>query len=112
MICNSNLYRPPIPQGKIRHKPSIVGVYTNDLIYRRFPKEILPTIQVLNPYIILGVRMYKNFQLLTPHGQSLVKEYIQDSIDLMSVCTDWYDFRCKYALKYNLSFQLRLNIPN
>ena len=102
-LCNLTL-----PPGKISYKPKIFARYTNEIIYARFSKEVLPMLQHLNPMVALGIRKYKHFQFLTPEAYTRVQTYIQDSIQTMEECTEWYEFRLKYARKYNLSFQLNL----
>ena len=101
-----------VPKGKIRHKPAIFAVYTVDLIYRRFPKHVLETFQVLNPFVVPGIRLNYHHQWLNDEGQALVKKYIAEAVEMMERCEDWYEFRIKYALEHNLSLQLRMNFDN
>lgn len=95
-----------LPEGNISEKPSIVGRFTNQIIYSRFNKEVLPQLQRLNPYIVLGMRNFKHFQWLTEEGQRLFDNYIQDAISVMQESSDWYDFRVKHATKFGVTFQL------
>ena len=95
-----------IPKGKIRFKPPIVGQYTNEIIYARFSKEVLPALQVLNPYIGFGLRLNKHFQWLTPEGKVMLETFIQDAIRFMKTCSTWYEFRIKHSKEFGLSFQL------
>lgn len=95
-----------IPEGKISEKPSIVGRFTNEIIYDRYNKAILPELKRLNPYIKLGMRNFKHFQWLTEEGQSLFDSYIQDAISVMKECSDWYEFRIKHSAKFGITFQL------
>lgn len=95
-----------IPEGKIQEKPSIVGRFTNEIIYDRYNKSILPELKRLNPYIKLGMRNFKHFQWLTEEGQSLYDGYIQDAICVMKESSDWYDFRIKHSQKFGVTFQL------
>ena len=95
-----------IPEGKIQEKPSIVGHFTNEIIYDRYNKSILPELKRLNPYIKLGMRNFKHFQWLTEEGQSLYDGYIQDAICVMKESSDWYDFRIKHSQKFGVTFQL------
>lgn len=95
-----------IPEGKIKEKPSIVGRFTNEIIYDRYNKSVLPELKRLNPYITLGMRNFKHFQWLTEEGQSLYDDYIKDAISVMIDSTDWYDFRVKHSAKFGVSFQL------
>jgi hypothetical protein len=95
-----------IPEGKIKEKPSIVGRFTNEIIYDRYKKSVLPELKRLNPYITLGMRNFKHFQWLTEEGQSLYDGYIQDAISVMKESTDWYDFRINHSVKFGVTFQL------
>lgn len=94
------------PKGKRHEKPPIVGRWTKELIYGRFPKEVLPVIEQLNPYIGFGVRLYKHFQWLTPEGKKQLEGFIQDSISVMQSSSRWYEFRVKYAKRFGVPFQL------
>lgn len=91
---------------ELHNRPWKIGRITNEIIYDRFPKDILPTLQHLNPYVHMWAREYKHFQFLTEEGKSLLEQYITDSISMMKSTTTWYDFRIKYAMRYRLSFQL------
>lgn len=95
-----------IPDGKIKEKPSIVGRFTNEIIYDRYNKAVLPELKRLNPYITLGMRNFKHFQWLSEEGQSLFDGYIQDAISVMKECSDWYGFRIKHSEKFGITFQL------
>ncbi|MCF0052089.1 P63C domain-containing protein [Dyadobacter sp. LJ53] len=94
------------PEDKVYQKPPIVARYTNEIIYRRFPKDILPALQHLNPYIIFGLRKFKHFQWLNEDGKQLLETYIDQAVELMKKCTSWYQFRVKYAQMYGVTFQL------
>lgn len=87
-------------------KPPIVGRWTKELIYGRFPKDILPVIEQLNPYMGFGIRLDKHFQWLTAGAKSQLELFIKQSIDLMRVSNTWYEFKFKYCKKYNLTLQI------
>ena len=93
---------------KIYQKPPIVGRYTNEIIYSRYHKDVLPVLQHLNPYISLGTRDSKHFQWLTESGQKQYDIFIQDAISVMKECNNWYEFRVKHAKRFGVSFQLNL----
>lgn len=98
-----------IPQnGIISHKPSIVGKFTKQIIYGRFPKEILPAIENKNQYDIMGMRSYKHFQFLTPEGVELLERYIEDAIIIMKKCKYWNEFVEMHAKNYGNPFQSSL----
>ncbi|MFI4954916.1 MAG: P63C domain-containing protein [Gammaproteobacteria bacterium] len=87
-------------------KPSEVADYTNEIIYGRFPEGILPVLQNLNPYIGLNIRAHKNYQFLTEGGYQQVKDFIEQSLNMMKTCTNWYEFRVKYNRKYGVPYQI------
>ena len=52
----------------MHQKPHVVALRTNELIYRRFNNDVLPTIQALNPYVAMGIRLHKHHQWLSADG--------------------------------------------
>lgn len=99
----------PIPDGGIHLKPRIVGRYTKEIIYGRFPKELIAVLQTLNPYVYFGIRQHKHFQFLTEEGKKQVEHYINESIELMKQAETWHDFRVKLCAKYGVPYQLPLH---
>lgn len=98
-----------IPEsGIISKKPSIVATYTIDIIYGRFPKEILPVIETKNRFNEIGSRMYKHFQFLTPEGIVKLGKYLQQSEDIMKRCTYWDEFVREHAKVYGHPFQMSI----
>jgi hypothetical protein len=98
-----------IPEsGIISYKPNIVGRYTIDIIYGRFPKEVLPTIEGNNKYNEIGIRLYKHFQFLTPKGIELLEKFIEDSVIVMKKCKFWDEFVEEHARIYGFPFQTSL----
>lgn len=89
------------------NKPSIVGKWTNEMIYGRFPKEILPALQYLNPFTG-KFRKDKHFQYLTEEGQQFVVQYRDETIEIMKKCSDWYEFRQKLHDAYGVPYQIQL----
>ena len=88
------------------HKPPIVGKWTNQLIYGRFPNEVLPQLQILNPYVNGIHRAVKHFQWLNEKGKEMVSGFIYDAIECMKRFDDWYEFRKEYHVKYGIGYQL------
>lgn len=99
----------PLADNK-SHRPSIIGRYTNEIIYGRFDRDILPTLQILNPYIEFGIRKYKHFQWLNDEGLEKLDQYIREAISAMKDSDDWYKFRLSYATKFNLNWQLKMDL--
>lgn len=94
--------------GIISKKPSIVATYTIDIIYGRFPKEILPIIETKNRFNEIGARMYRHFQFLTPEGVEKLRKYLQESEDIMKRCTYWDEFVREHAKVYGHPFQMSI----
>lgn len=94
--------------AKIKEKPSIVAVYTNDFIYGRFPKEILPKLQGNNQFNEIGVRMYRHFQFLSEEGAKKLETFIEDAVAIMERCTTWDEFVKEHAKAYGFPFQTSL----
>jgi len=97
-----------IPESELYLKPPIVGKYTNEIIYGRYPKEVLPLLQNLNPYVRIGYRYVKHFQWLTETGQKQLEGFIKDSVDTMKKCNNWNEFRIRYAREFGVPFQLSI----
>lgn len=93
---------------KLFTRPSVVGTYTNNIIYHRFPPGTLKEIQVRNPYIRKGVRLHKHFQLLTPEGELELLKFIDEAIVLMKKCTRWSEFMSLLAKEYGHPYQIDL----
>jgi hypothetical protein len=60
----------------------------------------------------MGLRAVKHFQWFTEHGKKQLEIYIQEAINEMKECNNWYEFRVKYAKKYDVPFQLSLFTEN
>ena len=98
-----------IPEGGIiSYKPNIVGKFTIDIIYGRFPKEVLPALEGNNRYNEIGVHLYKHFQFLTPKGIELLDKFIGESVIIMKNCKYWNEFVTEHAKKYGYPFQTSL----
>lgn len=96
-----------VPKNKTLRK-HIVGRFTNEIIYMRFTREGLSKLQLLNPYGKNYVRVFKHFQFLSADASVLLEKFIYEAIECMGDCSTWYEFRIKYAAKYNLNVQMRL----
>jgi hypothetical protein len=100
----------PVENAKDFIKPAEVADYTNEVIYGRFPKGILPVLQKLNPFVGLNVRAHKNYQYLTVDGYNDVVKYIDQSHTMMKDCKTWYEFRMRYSKEYGVYFQSQMFI--
>jgi hypothetical protein len=76
----------------LARKPSVVGHYTNDIVYSRLAPGVLDTLREKNP-VIDGSRARKHHQWLTEdHGHPRLKEHISNVIFLMKGTTEWGAF--------------------
>lgn len=93
-------------------KPAEVAHITNEFIYGRFPREVLPVIQWRNKFVFVGdgiaIRANKNFQLLTEKGENMLLSFIEEAIDVMENSESWHEFTVKYSNKFGLPFQTSL----
>ncbi|MEQ9100291.1 MAG: P63C domain-containing protein [Imperialibacter sp.] len=90
----------------IAQKPNIVGKWTKEIIYSRFGKEVLPALELLNPYERIGIRRFKHHQYLNEEGLIKLNRFIQEAIDVMKICNDWYEFRQKLYELHFVPYQL------
>jgi len=74
-------------------RPSVVGKYTNDLIYERLAPNVLEELKKKNPKDIKGRRKHKHFQWLTEDvGDPRLREHLSAVIALMKASTKWDQF--------------------
>lgn len=92
-------------EGNMGRKPGVVGKWTNDIVYARFPKGILSNLQDKNPIDESGNRKYKHHQLLTDIGNDELKEYISNAIFLMKASSNWSKFKNMLARSLGKTYQ-------
>ena len=81
------------PLDKTKSRPSVVGTYTNNLIYERLAPGVLEELKKVTPRTASGKRKHKYFQNLTPEtGHPKLKEHISNVVVLMRVNNDWDSF--------------------
>jgi hypothetical protein len=74
-------------------RPSVVGRYTNDLIYSRLAPSVLDELKKKNPKDAKGRRKHKNFQWLTADvGDPRLREHLASVITLMKASSTWKKF--------------------
>lgn len=74
-------------------RPSVVGHYTNDLVYKRIAPALLDELKAKNPKIKQGRRKHKHFQWLTEDiGNPRLREHLAAVIALMRASTTWDKF--------------------
>lgn len=92
---------------KMSKRPGIVGKWTNDLVYLRYPLGTLKELRIKNP-MVDGVRLYKHHQFLTLLGGMHFHQFLEDAIDLMATCQHWDQFVRRFAKKYDKPWQAHL----
>lgn len=74
-------------------RPSVVGKYTNDLVYERLVPGVLDELRRKNPKLPQGYRKHRHFQWFTPDfGHPKLKEHLASVIVLMRASSGWDQF--------------------
>lgn len=74
-------------------RPSIVGIWTNNIIYERLNKKVLDHLKKMNPLYECGARQRSHHQHLTEdYGLIKLKERIEAVLALMRISDNWDDF--------------------
>ncbi len=80
-------------RGMKVNRPSVVGHYTNDLVYERLAPELLTELQRLNPKDEKGHRKVKHFQWLTEDiGHPALAQHLYATIGFMRAAATWDQF--------------------
>ena len=94
-------------------RPSVIGHYTNDVVYARIAPGVLDELQRRNPTLPMGWRRNRHHQWFTEdYGHPRVKEHLKAVIVLMRSCGSWQVFqeRLNMALpKINTTFAMPLD---
>lgn len=86
------LKRWPGPDGAKR--PSIIGLYTNDIVYARIAPGVLAELRKKNPTLLNGYRKNKHHQWFTPDpGHHKLKEHLAAVTALMRAAANWGQFQ-------------------
>ena len=74
-------------------RPSVIGHYTNDLVYTRLAPGVLDILKQKNPVLPSGNRGARHHQWFTrDHGIPELREHLAGVIALMKASRDWYMF--------------------
>lgn len=80
-------------RGMKVNRPSVVGNYTNDLIYSRLAPGVLEELRKRNPPDDRGNRKTKHHQWLTPDiGHPALSQHLYTVIAMMRGFNDWNNF--------------------
>lgn len=82
-----------LPDNKKPHTPSVIGKYTNQIIYERISPGVLDELRNRNPKLHSGHRKSKHHQWFTPeYGHPKLKEHITAVMALMRASNNWQGF--------------------
>ena len=106
-------------KGMSVNRPSLVGKYTDDIVYRRLAPGVRNELRRLNPKDEKGQRTQKHHQWLTEDiGIPTLTKHLDGVMVLMKAAQDWESFKRMLARAFpkygeQLSFELRSkNNPN
>ncbi len=75
-------------------RPSVIGKYTNDIVYERLAPGVLEELRNKNPALPAGGRAKKHHQWLTPDmGHPKLREHLSAVIALMKASSGWKSFQ-------------------
>ena len=75
-------------------RPSVIGTYTNDIVYDRLAPGVLDELRRINPPVSPGRRRHKHFQWLTGDvGHPKLKEHLVGVMALMRAAPNWGAFQ-------------------
>jgi len=93
-------------------KPREVADFTNEIIYGRFDKNILPTLQRMNNFVGYCVRARKHYHFFNEDGIRNLQIYINQAIVVMQESTSYYEFRIKMFERYKVPYQIQVEFKN
>ena len=98
-------------------RPSVIGKYTNDFVYKRLAPGVLDELNRVNPVLPEKKRRrHKHHQWLTPElGHPKLKQHVWAVVALMRAATSWDTFRRSLDRafpKQNQTIPLRLSDSN
>ena len=75
-------------------RPSVIGRYTNDIVYERLAPGVLHELQKKNPVTEKGYRKQKHHQWLTGEiGHPALKDHLAGVMALMRASANWDSFQ-------------------
>jgi hypothetical protein len=94
----------PYDDESIKKRPGVVGKWTNDIIYSRFPKGVMSKVNELNP-AVKGHRKNKNYNHLKEVGINDLQMYISNAMFLMKSSANWRKFKSSLARALGKDYQ-------
>jgi hypothetical protein len=94
-------------------KPSVVGTWTNDLVYERIAPGLLKELQHRNPKNEKGNRKDRHHQWFDPsNGHPELKAHITAVIALMKIAGTWKEFMRNMSVAFpKMNEQIPLSLP-
>jgi hypothetical protein len=87
-------------------RPGVIGKWTREIVYARFPPGVLSRLDDKNPLTEKGYRQFKHHMFLTDDiGNPELKEYISNVIFLMKSSSTWKKFRQLFARAVGQEYQ-------
>lgn len=81
----------------IARRPSVIGRWTNELIYNQLPKGVLEELKVKTPKSASGNYTKRFFQSLTPDiGHPALTAQIYKVIGIMNISDNWEQFKSNF----------------
>jgi phage protein len=81
----------------IQKRPSVIGKWTNELIYKQLPKGVLEELKSKTPKSAEGNYTARFFQSLTPDiGHPALTAQIYKVIALMNISNNWNEFKSNF----------------
>ena len=75
-------------------RPSVIGHYTNDIVYDRIAPGLLEELRNVNPTLPTGRRQHRHHQWFTPElGHPRLKEHLAAVTALMRAAPNWTAFQ-------------------
>ncbi len=86
--------------------PRVIGKWTREIVYARFPVPVLEKLYDLNPLTEKGYRKHKLHSFLTEDiGNPELQEYISNVTFLMKSSSNWKGFRQLFARAIGQNYQ-------
>ena len=90
-------------------RPSVVGHYTNDIVYERIAPGLLKELRDVNPTLPTGRRQHRHHQWFTPEfGHPKLKEHLAAVTALMRAAPNWTAFQRSLQRAFS---KLNKNLP-
>ena len=90
-------------------RPSVIGHYTNDIVYERIAPRVLEELRNVNPTLPTGGRQHRHHQWFTPEfGHPRLKEHLAAVTALMRAAPNWTAFQRSLQRAFH---KLNENLP-